>query len=316
MHTLSVVIPVFQNEQTLVHLHERLNALKEKNKNGIRFEYVFVDDGSTDSSFRVLSGLAASHPEVKVVRLSRNFGSFVACMAGLQYCTGDCASVMAADLQDPPELLLDMYERWKGGAEVVMAARAGREEGRMKIWFANLYYRVMRVLAFKEMPSQGFDYFLIDRKVVDVLVTMDEKNTSLTGLILWTGFKHSVVYYTKKKRLAGRSQWTLRKKVNYFLDSCLAFSYAPIRLISMIGIIVAVSGFGYMAYAIIRKIFYGVSIQGFTTLVVLVLLTSGVQMLMLGVLGEYLWRNFDATRKRPLFVVKETIGIQRREEAR
>lgn len=308
MKLISIVIPVYYNEDSLPILYERLNKVSGDIKDAL-FEFIFVDDGSGDNSFSVIEGLSKSDNRVKIVKLSRNFGSFVACLAGLNYARGDCAVIMAADLQDPPELIGQLYKKWENGSKVVCAVRESREDGRIKVSLANIYYRLLRRIALKDMPQGGFDYALIDRKVVDVLVHMKEKNTSLMGQILWTGFNRDIIYYCKKERKHGKSMWTLSKKIKYFIDSFLAFSYFPIRAISLLGIVFAFFAFMFGIYIIFQKIFFSVSVQGFTTLIVVILFTAGIQMIMLGVVGEYLWRNFDETRKRPIFIVDEIVGF-------
>jgi dolichol-phosphate mannosyltransferase len=278
------------------------------NNREIDFEFIFVDDGSGDNSFILLEKLSLHDKRVKIIKLSRNFGSFVACLAGLTYCVGDCAVIMAADLQDPPELLSDLYEKWLLGNDVVLAIRKKREESRFNIFLANGYYKLLRLFALRNMPRGGFDFFLIDRKVINILTNIREKNTTLMGLILWVGFKQDSVFYTKQKRQFGKSKWTFWKKFKYFIDSFVAFSYFPIRLISLLGITIAFIGFLFALYAVIRKIFLGVNVPGFTLVLVITLLTSGIQMIMMGVLGEYLWRSFDETRRRPIFIVEKMIG--------
>lgn len=309
MRKLSVVIPVYYNSESLPVLYERLNNLSGKNKQHMDFEFIFVDDGSGDNSFDLLKDMAKADRRIKLIKLSRNFGSFVACIAGLTYSRGDCAAIISADLQDPPELLEDMYKKWLAGSEVVLAVRKSRQESWLKVCLANIYYFLTRLLALRNMPRGGFDFVLIDRKVIDILVDMKEKNTTLMGQILWVGFKQDLIYYTKQKRLHGKSRWTFSKKIKYFIDTFVAFSYFPIRLMSFLGLVTALVAFLMAVYAIIKKIYFGVDVPGFTTLLVVILFSSGVQMIMLGLLGEYLWRNFDETRKRPLFIVDKTIGV-------
>lgn len=312
MSLLSVVIPVYFNEESLPILYERLIKVAGDLKRA-SFEFIFVDDGSGDGSFNILERFSETDSRVKIVKLSRNFGSFVACLAGLSYAKGDCAAIIAADLQDPPELLIRFYEKWEGGSKIVCAVRESREDNKIKILFSKIYYYFLKLIAIKEMPSGGFDSALIDRKVMDILVNTKEKNTTLMGQILWTGFNRDIIYYCKKERRHGKSKWTLSKKIKYFIDSFIAFSYFPIRAISLSGILIAFLAFLFGTYTILQKIFFGVAVQGFTTLIVVILFTSGVQMLMIGVVGEYLWRNLDETRKRPVFIVDKLVGIKERE---
>lgn len=302
MNLLSVVVPVFFNEESLPTLYKRLNRISQEMKD-VEFEYVFVDDGSGDNSYEVLLNLAKSDNRIKIVKLSRNFGSFVACLAGLTYAKGDCAVIMAADLQDPPKLLIDLFNKWRGGSEVVFAVREKREESKINIFFSNMFYKIFRLIALSSMPKQGFDFVLIGRKVIDIIVKSREKNSSIMGQILWAGFKTDQITYTKQARVHGTSRWSFWKKIKYFIDSIMAFSYFPIRIASFLGIVTAFVGFVFVIYAVWRKIFLGVNVPGFTLLLVSILLASGIQMILLGVIGEYLWRALDETRKRPSFVV-------------
>jgi len=304
MKIVSIIIPVYFNEQNLPHLFGRLTQVARQTS-GFQFEFIFVEDGSTDSSYELLCEFAGKDDRAKIVKLSRNFGSFTAAFAGLCHCTGDCAVIMAADLQDPPELIIKMLDQWLLGNDVVIAARKGRAESLLKRTFAGIYYRLMRRYALPDMPKGGFDFVLIDRKVVDVVSAIKEKNTSLMALILWTGFKRNIMYYERRPREHGRSMWTMGKKVKYLIDSFVAFSYAPIRLMQYLGIIIAILGFLYSILIAFQKIFYGFPVPGLSALVIIVLLIGGVQLIMLGVIGEYLWRNVDETKKRPPFIVDE-----------
>ncbi len=303
MPEISVVIPVFHNEENIPDL----TAALERATPGPDFEYVFVDDGSRDGSWRVLEEYAAREPRARLVKLSRNYGSFTACVAGLVHARGRAAVLIAADLQDPPELIPSMIALWRQGHEVVLATRAEREEGIVQRALANLYYRAMRRWALPDMPLGGFDFVLIDRKVIDTVVAIQEKNTTLMGLILWTGFRRAAIPYTRRGRTKGRSMWTLRKKVKYFIDSFVSFSYFPIRLAQLLGLLFAVAGFVHAVIVIVLKVTNNIPIRGWTALMVVVLVMGGVQLLMLGVLGEYLWRALDETKRRPLFVVDRVV---------
>jgi len=313
MALFSIVVPVYYNEESLPALYDRLNNETRK-MSDTHFEFIFVDDGSQDRSFEILKGLRQKDNRVKVLKLSRNFGSFMACLAGLEQATGDCAAIIAADLQDPPELLGKLFEKWKNGSEIVCAVREKREENWLSVFFSNLYYKLFRFFAIKDMPRGGFDFVLVDRKIIKVLVETKEKNTTLMGQILWMGFKRDYVYYTKEKRQYGKSKWTFSKKIKYFIDSFMAFSYFPIRMISASGILIALVGFIFGLFAMSKRIFLGVEVPGFTTVIVLILFTAGVQMIMLGVIGEYLWRNIEEARQRPPYIVDAVIGFEKKHE--
>lgn len=308
MKSVSIVVPVYYNEKTLADLFEKLKGIASLRKE-ISFEYIFVDDGSGDGSFAVLKELAGRSSSVRILKLSKNFGSFVACLAGFTYARGDCALIMSADMQEPPELVLQLLDEWMKGNEVVIAARRSRDESFAKVMLASFYYRLFKLVGNKDMPLEGFDIALIDRKVIDIIKDIKEKNTTLMGLILWVGFKRSIVYYDRVASKGGKSRWTFMKKLKYFTDSFIAFSFVPIHIMSVAGMVLAFAGFISIIIVLLDKLFFGIPVAGWTSLMVLILFFSGVQLLSLGVLGEYIWRNFDETRKRPVFIVQEKIGF-------
>jgi dolichol-phosphate mannosyltransferase len=310
MALVSVVVPVYYNAESLASLTERLTSVAAAaSKND--FEFLFVDDGSGDASFDVLQHLVEEDARVRIIKLSRNFGTNAAILAGLTYASGDCVAVISADLQDPPELIAVMLQKWINGAKVVLAARQGREDPLSSRLFANLYYWLFRRLALKDMPRQGFDFFLIDRQVVDLLVHFHERNAYLMGLVLWTGFDREVIHYRRRKREKGKSRWTLAKKFKYFIDGFVSFSYFPIRLASFLGVALAFVGFIYALVVLLLKFLQDIPVQGWTSLMVVLLIVSGVQLILLGIFGEYLWRNFEETRRRPPFIVDQVIGIEK-----
>ncbi|NJD54785.1 MAG: glycosyltransferase [Nitrospirae bacterium] len=306
MALISVVIPVFNEKENLPLVLERLAGAVRAGRD--TFEFIFIDDGSTDGTYEALQQMTVLDPRVRVIRFSRNFGSHAACLAGLTYAKGDACAFISADLQDPPELIGTLIEEWREGNEVVIGVRTWADSSSR--FFQGIYYRMVRRFALRTMPQEGTDVFLIDRKVVDVVVGMGEKNTSIFGLILWSGFSQTVVRYEKGSRARGVSKWTLGKKIKLFVDTFVSFSYFPIRMISLLGILFAVTGFLYALFIILNRIIFYVPVEGWASLMVVLLLVSGVQMLMLGVLGEYLWRNFDESRKRPTFIIQGKINFE------
>jgi dolichol-phosphate mannosyltransferase len=309
MQRLSVVVAAFNEEGNLPLLHERLLALDWA---ALRMEpeFVYVDDHSRDGTPRVLAGLAASDPRVKVLRFSKNFGSHKAFTAGLENCTGDAAVILAADLQDPPETIPLLLAKWTEGARVVWAVRGDREgESLMTRLLSRAYYFLMRRFAEVRPPRKGADFLLVDRLVVDELRAAPEKHTSLLSLIQWMGFDQAEITYTKAARHSGRSNWTFRKKVRLAMDSFVSFSYMPLRLASACGLLFAFSGFLYAAVIAVRAVSLGSPVQGWASLMCVLLIVSGVQLVMLGVLGEYLWRTFDEARGRPRYVIEKRINL-------
>ncbi len=280
---LSIVIPVYYNEDNLIPLYE---DIQKKIIQVIDYEYeiVMVNDGSKDNSYEVMQELSKKDKNIKIISLSRNFGSHAAILCGLSHCTGDCAVVKAADLQEPTELILDMVKSWKKGSNVVLAVRKDRDEAASQKLFANLYYFIVRKTSLPSMPKGGFDVYLLDRKVIRVLEAFDEKNSALTGQILWSGFKTDIVYYTRLAREVGSSKWTLRKKIRLVMDTLFSFSTLPISIVLSVGIC---SFLGAMIWAVVVIVF----------------------MLTLGILGEYLWRTFDASRNRPPYIIENENNI-------
>jgi len=302
-HRLSVIIPVYYNAESLEELYARLQKVPESHPS-LDLEILFIDDGSGDRSYEVLRRIAAEDERVVVLKLSRNFGSFNACLAGLTRASGDCGVIISADLQDPPELIGEMYERWRQGTKVVMAVRARREEGFFKVLFAKTYYRVFRALVDNAMPRGGFDFVLIDRAVIDNLAAMREKNTTLMGLILWSGFKREEIPYTRMSRKHGRSRWSLVKKVNYFVDSLLAFTQVPIRLLTLLGVFTCLISFLGILYILVVSLTGRVSVAGWASVMVVMFFMFSLMMIGMGILGEYVWRGLEESRKRPSFIIE------------
>jgi dolichol-phosphate mannosyltransferase len=308
MKVFSIVVPLYFNEPNLPDTVPQLLALAERLP-GYRLELIFVDDGSGDGSLGVLREFQARHPEtLKVVKLSRNFGSMAAIQAGLSVATGDCVGIITADLQDPPELFLEMLEHWEKGTKLVLAVRGDREEPLGQRMFAATYYGLMRRFAIPGYPQGGFDFLLMDAQVVKEVNRIHEANTNLMALIFWLGYRPVLIPYTRRKRLKGKSRWTLAKKMKLFIDSFVAFSYVPIRALSLLGVLFALGAFGYGLLLIILRLTHGVEVPGWTAMMVMMALASGIQMTMLGVLGEYLWRTLEAARRRPHYVIDEVIA--------
>lgn len=304
MNKLSIVIPVYYNEKNLVPLYE---DIKEKFISKIDFSYeiIMVDDGSKDGSWDVMKKLASIDEHIRIFKLSRNFGSHAAIFCGLVHSTGDCAVVKAADLQEPTELLLQMYDSWKDGNNVVLAVRKGRDEGKSKIAFANFYYWLVKTCALPTMPKSGFDIYLIDRKVIDVLRSMNEGNSALTGQILWCGFKTGIVQYSRKKREIGKSRWTLKKKLKLVFDTLFSFSTLPTKLVSIVGAASICISFIWTIIVIVYKLSGAIQVSGFSTIIIFNLFSFGIIMLTLGILSGYIWRTFDASRGRPVYIVED-----------
>lgn len=311
MKIFTIIVPVYYNADNLPETIPQLLDLVS-NMPEYELELIFVDDGSGDASLQILLEFRQKYPDtIKVVALTRNFGSMAAIQAGCLVATGDCVGVIAADLQDPPGLFVNMLDHWEKGCKAVFAVRQDREESFGQKLFSNSYYALVRQFAIKGYPSGGFDFFLVDRQVIDEVNRIQEKNTNLMTLIYWLGFTPVMIPYVRRQRTKGKSRWTLAKKVKLFVDTFVAFSFVPIRVLSVIGFIVALGSFFYGLYVLFYWFFLGIDVKGYVPTVLIMSFASGLQMTMLGVLGEYLWRTLDEVRSRPQFVINEIYDSQK-----
>jgi glycosyltransferase involved in cell wall biosynthesis len=305
---LSVVTPAYNEAQNLPLLYERLCQVLDELD--IDWEWIIVDDHSPDSTFPVVADIARQDRRVRAFRFARNYGSHTGIVCGLDHAGGDCVVVLAADLQDPPEVIPELLEKWRDGAQVVWAVRAHREgEQAISVGFSRLYYFLMRRVFGIDVPSTGADFFVLDRRVVHTLRRFNERHVSILLLIIWLGFRQETIAYDKQPRIHGHSGWSIEKKLKLVVDSVTSFSYLPIRLMSCLGFVITVLGFLYALVVLINAL-SGNPPQGWMALMVAVLVIGGVQMLMLGVLGEYLWRALDEARARPRYVIEEMLEAQ------
>lgn len=302
---ISVVVPVYFNAPTLKELYQRIGAAMEAVK--ASWEITFVDDSSRDASRAVLAELRQAHPNVRLVFLSRNFGSFDAISAGLSHANGNCTVVISADLQDPPELLPEMVEAWRAGTKVVLASREAREDPWTSRVFSYLYYRLFRLLVSREMPPGGFDFMVLDRQVVELLSAHAEKNSMLPAALLYYGFEKKLFPYRRLARQHGTSMWTFWRKVKLMYDAILSNSYVPIRIVTALGALSALLSILYGAVVVIQRVLTPDIPAGWTALMVVLLFFHGLTLVSVGIVGEYVWRTFDAARKRPQFVVESVL---------
>lgn len=304
---ITIVTPAFNEEQNLPALHARLTALAGELDGD--FEWIIVDDHSSDRTFAVASDLAAADRRVRVLRLARNSGSHNAVFCGLDHARGGCAVLIAADLQDPPEILPQLLAPWRAGAQVVWGVRAAApQQDWLSRFLARQYWTLMRRWARLDLPPNGADMVLLDRTVIAALHGFGERNLSILALISWVGFRQTSIDYEKHRRLHGRSGWTLSKKLKLAIDSITSFSFLPVRFFSALGVIFALVGFLYATFITARFLVSGSPIEGWSSLMVVVLVIGGLQLLMLGVLGEYLWRTLDEARARPRYLLEATAG--------
>ena len=306
---LSLVVPIFNEESSCQGFFERaIPALQEVTEN---FEIVCVNDGSTDQSLELLHRLHADEPRIKIVDLTRNFGKELALTAGLELASGDAVIPIDADLQDPPELITKLVERWLEGFDMVVAVREDRRsDSWVKRTTSHLFYRVIGRIGDVPVPSNAGDYRLIDRTVVEVLKRLPERNRFMKGIFAWVGFRQAVVTYTRPARAAGESKWGYWKLWNLALEGVFSMSTLPLRVWTYFGVGVAFLAGCYMMFIVVRTLLFGTDVAGYPSLFVAVLFFSGINMVGLGILGEYVGRIFVEVKQRPLYLVNETIGFE------
>lgn len=304
---LSIVVPVYFNAPSLPDFIRAMDSVEGGLLElGIKTELIFVDDGSGDDSWSELLRIRADRPNVRLVKLSRNFGAIHAVKAAYSLVQGDCFASLAADLQDPPEMLIDMARRWLQGAKYVIAVRGQRGDPFFTRVAAAVYYRLLRLFVAPSYPLTGFDLALMDRALLPYL-SQSGKNLNISVFSHWLGFNPSVMTYDRRPRAHGRSRWTLRKKVNLFLDTLLGFSIAPLRFMTAIGLLVSLASVGYGAVIVTYALFGVRDVAGFPTVVALLTFLMGLNIVMLGMIGEYVWRTFDEVNRRPEHVVEEVL---------
>ena len=308
---LSVVVPCFNEEAVLRETHRRLSAVLER-LDDLDYEVVYVDDGSRDRTPLVLQQLQAGDRRVRVVRFSRNFGHQIAVTAGVEHARGDAVVLIDADLQDPPEVIPEMVARWREGHDVAYGVRTDRPgESAFKLATAKAFYRGINRLSETPIPLDTGDFRLMDRKVVDALAAMPERDRFVRGMVSWVGFRQVAVPYRRDPRLAGESKYPLLKMVRFALDGVTSFSVQPLRVATWLGF--AVSGLALVGilYALGLRLFTSTWVAGWTAMMIAVLFLGGVQLLSLGVIGEYIGRIYGEAKRRPLYLVQERLGFDR-----
>ena len=302
---ISIVVPVYFSAGSLPALFTELLKIEAiLDAKGLDLELIFVDDGSKDNSLQMLLDFRQRRPGTVVAKLTRNFGAVHCSKTGLKYATGDAALIVAADLQDPPHLIPDMVDRWLAGSKFVICERSTRDDPLVSTLYSAVYYKLLRLLVIKDYPKGGFDMALIDRALLTHVVN-SSKNVFTPLLMYWLGYTPDVIHYHRPARAHGKSGWSFSKKFTAFLDVMLGFSITPIRAISAVGALVSLLSFAYGVSIVINALLHRIPVEGFATVVALMAFLQGLIILMLGVIGEYLWRIFDETNKRPETVVEE-----------
>jgi len=308
MAKISIITPCYQNEKNISVTFPALLENEKNFPNGTEIEYVFIDDGSQDNTFEELRKIHQSFPhKVKVLRLSRNFGANNASYAGICHSTGDCCVILAADLQDPPELIPELFKHWQNGFKLVLAQKINREDSLLTKFFSSTYHNLIRKIVLRNAPKGGFDLWLFDKSLRDELRKMDEKNFFLPYLFIWMGYRYVSIPYTRRKREIGKSQWTLSKKIKSFIDSFISFSYLPLRMITVLGFLFGLFAILYALSVFYKSLTHNIPIEGWSSLMIVFLLASAFIMVSLGVIGEYMWRTLDATRNRPNYLVDQIL---------
>jgi dolichol-phosphate mannosyltransferase len=305
----SIVVPAYNEEDTLAEFYARLVKVLESLDGGS--EILFVNDGSTDETEKILQQLHQKDPRVRILHLSRNFGHQVAITAGIDLAQGRACLIMDADLQDPPEVIPEMVRLWHAGFEVVYGLRKKRlGESRFKLASASLFYKALKHLARIEIPQNVGDFRLLDRKVVDALKTLPERNRFVRGLVSWVGFRQTDLLYERDARFAGETKYPFLKMLKFALDGITSFSATPLRLATWMGLLCSFASFLLILWVIAAKLFTDRTVLGWASLMVVVLLIGGVQLLTIGILGEYIGRIFDEAKQRPLYLIREKIGFE------
>lgn len=304
---LSVIVPCYNEEEVIAHTHERLSRVLSEA--GYDYEIIYIDDGSKDRTALMLRDIAAQHSRARVIRLSRNFGHQIAVTAGLDYADGDAVVLIDADLQDPPEVIPQMVAKWREGYDVVYGVRSSREgESAFKLWTARTFYRLINSLSEVPLPLDAGDFRLLDRKAVLALRRMRERHRLLRAMTTWVGFRQLPLPYERHKRFAGTSKYPLRKMLGLALDGIVSFSVVPLRIVTLVGMIMfALSCLG-IGYAIVMRLLTDNWAPGWTLLFISSLAIGGLQFIFLGIIGEYVGRIYGEAKERPLFFVLETLG--------
>jgi dolichol-phosphate mannosyltransferase len=306
--TLSVVVPVYNEVEVLPAFYERLTRALEQQ--GDSYEVVFVNDGSNDGSLTLLTELRRRDSRVKVLGLSRNFGHQVAITAGVDYSAGQAVVIMDADLQDPPEIIPQLVAEWRTGFDVVFAVRESRRgESLFKRTTAALFYRLLQRLTSTDIPLDAGDFRLLSRRAVEALKPLRERNRFVRGLVGWIGFSHTAVRFVRDARHAGETKYPLRRMVRFALNGLFSFSFAPLQLATLLGFTVSVLSLVYIVYAINLKLFTDRTVQGWASIMVALLFIGGVQLISLGIIGEYIGRIYDEVKQRPLYLVERAEGF-------
>ncbi len=309
----SIVVPVYNEEAVVAECYKQLKEVMDST--GENYELIFVNDGSKDKTAEMVRTYCQQDNNVKFIDFSRNFGHQIAITAGMDLSRGDAIVVIDADLQDPPRVILEMIKKWHEGYDVVYGKRLKRKgETIFKKLTAAAFYRFLKKMTDVDIPVDVGDFRLIDRSVCDAMKKINERNRFVRGIISWLGFNQGEVMYERDKRLAGETKYPLKKMLKFALDGVLSFSFKPLKLATILGVLASAAGFIYLLYALYQKFFTDSTVAGWTSLVTLILIFNGLVLIMLGIIGEYIGRIYDETKNRPLYVIRESVNFDDKEK--
>ena len=305
--TYSVVIPIYNEQEIIPELYNRLTKVLSQYQEP--YEIIFIDDGGSDKSVEILKDFQKNDGHIKIISFSRNFGHQIAVCAGIDHASGDAVIIMDGDLQDPPEVLPLFIEKWKEGFEVVYGIRKKRKEFILKRMAYSIFYRLLKKISNVNIPLDSGDFSIIDKKIVATMKQMEERNRFVRGIRSWIGFRQTGLEYERDKRYAGEVKYTLRKLIRLAFDGLLSFSYVPLQAASLMGFIISFVSFFGILVVIFLRLFTDLSIPGFASTAVLILFLGGIQLITIGIIGEYVGRIYDEVKQRPLYIKKESIGF-------
>ena len=307
---LSIIVSMYNEEDSLEEFFKTMQGVLDK-LSKYSYEMICIDDGSIDKTYSMLLDYAKKDERIKVIKFSRNFGKEYGMMAGLKYCQGRAAIPIDVDLQDPPELIVKFVKKWEEGYDMVYGIRSDRKSDTfLKRMTAKMFYKIYNLMTRSPIPYNAGDYRLIDRKVIDAILSLKERNIFMKGVFGWTGFKSAGIKYSRHKRYAGKSKWNYWKLWNFALDGITASTTFPLRVWTYLGTLLSFTGMIYAIYIIVRTILNGIDVPGYASLLVFILVLGGIQMIILGILGEYIGRIFIEVKNRPLYIVEEKVNIK------
>jgi len=310
---LSIVVPVYNEQEVIDETFRRLSSVFKEFF--MRVEYIFVNDGSKDNTYFILKEIASKNPEVRVINFARNFGHQIAITAGMDYAKGDAIVIIDADLQDPPEVILEMVNKWKEGYDVVYGKRLQRDgETFFKKFTAKVFYRFLDSMTDVKLPVDVGDFRLIDRKVCDAMKCLPERSRYVRGLVSWVGFRQTSVDYHREKRFAGQTKYPLRKMLKLAGDGIFSFSYKPLKLATFIGMLVSAFSFIYLIVVLIQKFVKNDVVSGWASSIAVTLFLNGVMLIVIGIMGEYVGRIYEEVKARPLYIIGELMGFEEQEK--